>query len=389
MNLQRKQGDADERSSPHLPILEAFRAGDIILARYKQGEMRGYRKRASAIQRATGGNFSHALIVTTPPVLVEAIGDGVTTLSLILCCVGNLENVRVLRHDDVQVATLAGKIAAKEVGRDYSVAKAVRSIFKPNILSRIKDHGTFCSALVAECYRSAGCPIFGEIEPDRCTPATIEKLPGLVDVTKTAFRLYDPDEDDREYSLLDGDRLLTDAALQRKLSAECARIFWPQFEILLDEFPELHLELTPPRTMYGILELFIGAMSVSDRIEPDRRPGFVSKYKALDGDLASWIKACGLWDLRVGPDSAYDRFVSLDEGDYTDEELWELDEYLETLEGYLKGRFLEIAMTESHIMMKTQTYELIHEMDREVLQLNVLRGLKLDQIYDRQRSKRN
>lgn len=169
-----------------LPDVDRLRAGDILLTRTTSlaGFVEGTQSRK--IRLKTGGSFSHAMICSEPPTMVEAIGIGVSTLSLSRCYAHGWESVRVLRHPDTTLAQVAASAAQLQVGRDYSVRRALRAAF-PAIADRISDLGTFCSALVAQSYVGAGDAFFARVPIEHTTPATIENIDGLEDVTRSVF----------------------------------------------------------------------------------------------------------------------------------------------------------------------------------------------------------
>lgn len=94
-----------------LPDVGRLRVGDILLTRTTQlaGFVEGTQSRK--IRMKTGGLFSHAMICAEPPTMVEAIGTGVSTLSLSRCYVHGWESVRVLRHPDAALAQAAASAA--------------------------------------------------------------------------------------------------------------------------------------------------------------------------------------------------------------------------------------------------------------------------------------
>jgi hypothetical protein len=115
------------------PNLAELQSGDIILTRNAETTSFKGKAQSDAIARATGGNFSHALLCSIPPTLIEAIGDGVSNVSAQICFVHDLQHVRVLRYPDQTIARAAGSAALKFVGQGYSVRNAIRSIF-PGVL---------------------------------------------------------------------------------------------------------------------------------------------------------------------------------------------------------------------------------------------------------------
>ena len=111
----------------YLPVVSRFRPGDILLTLNTESDDRKELRVSRVIARATRGRFSHALICSIPPTFIEAIGPGVSTISLARCFAHNLKNVRALRYPDREVSAKAASLARLEVGRDYSRAKAIAS----------------------------------------------------------------------------------------------------------------------------------------------------------------------------------------------------------------------------------------------------------------------
>lgn len=271
-----------------LPRVEVVEPGDILLTSNIFSDDRVGLKQSGLIRRMTGGRFSHALICSSPPVFVEAIGTGVSTLSLARCYTNDVANVRLLRYPDRAVAREAAKLAQYEIGRDYSVARAVRSVFPAGALDRVDDHGIFCSALVAQVFVSAGASLFGETPVDRTTPATLDKLSALIDLTSTAFRSGLMPRNAETMSALDGDRAPTLSSRQTELSAACARAVWPTVERLVAGYPEARLAATP--AFYSILKLLTEAIDRRGAIAADRRDTFDREVQLLDESLANALR---------------------------------------------------------------------------------------------------
>lgn len=280
-----------------MPRVEVVEAGDILLTSNVFSEDRIGLKQSGLIRRMTGGRFSHALICSSPPVFVEAIGTGVSTLSLARCFAHDIANVRLLRYPDATVARKAAQLAQYEIGRDYSVARAVGSVFPAAVLDRLNDHGIFCSALVAQVFVSAGGSLFAHTPVDRTTPATLEKLGGLIDLTEEAFRSGPIPRNAETMSALDGDRAPTLSARQTELSAKCARAVWPRVEALMAGYPQAGLTAQP--AFYSILNLLTDAIGRREVVPPDRRAAFDQDVRGLDADLAMYLRGGELAALLV------------------------------------------------------------------------------------------
>ncbi len=270
-----------------LPRVGLIRSGDILLTFNAESADRAGSKTSRVITAATRGRFSHALICSSPPTFVEAIGTGVSTLSLARCFAHNLKNVRLLRYPDASVSAKAAKLVQLEIGRDYSVARAVNSVFPLRTLRRVEDHGIFCSALVAQAYATAGAPLFGRTPVERTTPATIDELEGLEDLTDSVFRPGLAPRNIETMSALDGDRAPTLSARQTALSARCAKALFPAASGIATDFPELELSVTP--TFYGLLDFVVKAIERTGRVPEERREEFVGRVADLEEALAAFL----------------------------------------------------------------------------------------------------
>ena len=238
------------------------------------------------------GRFSHALVCSSPPAFVEAIGTGVSVISLGRSFSHDLSNVRVLRHPDRAVAATAAKLAQLEVGRDYSVAKAVASVFPRRTRDAVGDHGIFCSALVAQVYASAGSPLC-ETPVERTTPGTIEKAPGLLDVTATVFRPALAPNNIARLSALDGDRVPTASAKQTVISSRCAELLFDTADRLARTVPETGLEVIP--SFYGLLDFVRRAVEGVDEMPEAARATLLDIDRALaafigEGEMSAMLR---------------------------------------------------------------------------------------------------
>ena len=108
--------------------LSRLNSGDVLLTRNVETASFIGKFVSDRIAKATRGNFSHALLCTRPPTLIEAIGHGVSNISGQICFAHDLKNVRLLRYHDSAIAGEAGSAALSFLGRKYSVYAALRSI---------------------------------------------------------------------------------------------------------------------------------------------------------------------------------------------------------------------------------------------------------------------
>jgi hypothetical protein len=153
-------------------LLSKLLPGDIILTRNREASGFKGRRQSDIIAKATRGNFSHAMICTTLPTAVEALGDGVATLSLTNTFCHTLENLRVLRYPDRTLARAAASKAMMFLGQGYSVRDAVLSVMPGTTQPQRVSEGTFCSALVATAFCATEAPEFVGVEPLRRHPET-------------------------------------------------------------------------------------------------------------------------------------------------------------------------------------------------------------------------
>ncbi|TMJ12183.1 MAG: hypothetical protein E6G94_14325 [Alphaproteobacteria bacterium] len=263
-----------------LPRVGLIRSGDILLTFNAESRDRAGSKTSRLITAATRGRFSHALICSSPPTFVEAISAGVSTLSLARCFAHDLRNVRLLRYPDASVAAEAARLVQLEIGRDYSRARAVSAVFPVRTLSRIEDHGIFCSALVAQAYVTAGGTLFGRTPVERTTPATIDELEGLDDLTEAVFSPGPAPRNIETMSALDGDRAPTLSERQTELSNSYAKALWPVASGIADDFPELERSVTP--SFYGLLDFVVNAL-----LDTGELTGLLREIAAADDAMLS------------------------------------------------------------------------------------------------------
>ncbi|MBB3349807.1 hypothetical protein [Sphingomonas sp. BK069] len=278
-----------------LPDVGALRPGDILLTRNVEASGRKGNKDSMVIRRVTNGRFSHALICSSPPSFVEAIGSGVSTLSLARCFAHEIANVRVLRHPDLRISARAARLAQYEVGRDYSLAGAIGSVFPAATIGLIGDRGIFCSALVAHVFAAAGCLAFQSLAMHRVTPAALDDMDFMVDVTAEIFRPALAPRNVEAMSALDGDRVLTPSARQTAISNAFAKALLPEADRIAATYPELELQVTP--ALNGILDLLVKANERSDRVEGARRADLLADLVAFDELAASGLIRSGLSEL--------------------------------------------------------------------------------------------
>lgn len=268
-----------------MPLVEALRPGDLILTRNRWGERARDRKISSGIAKATGGKFSHVMVCSIPPTLVEAMPEGVGTISLQRCFVHDLDNVQVLRHPDPAVAGGAAARLQFHIGRTYSVSRAVVSPLPVRSMGVLRDRGIFCSALAATVFRQAGGEdVFTQL-PEKTTPSTIEHYAGLIDVTAEIFRPARAPKNVELMSSLDGERRPSPSERQTQLLQRYAAEVFPAADTLVERFPEAGLN--PPMTFFEILNLIVDAFARSEQVRDKIR--FQAAVRALDEQAAALL----------------------------------------------------------------------------------------------------
>lgn len=267
-----------------LPEVGKLRRGDILLTFNAISEDRKGLKMSRAIRSATGGKFSHALICSAPPTFVEAIGTGVGTLSLALCFAHNINNVRLLRYPEEDIARRAAAHAQLEVGRDYSVARAVSSVMSEAVVRRIKDRGIFCSALVSQAFIAAGAEEFKSTPSHQTTPATLEKMTCLIDITAEVFRPGLAPRNIESLSALDGDRVFSPASLQVEISNRYAKAVLDDAESLANLYSNARLE--PKPSLNGMLQFIMDGFDAVARGDAPQM-----EVERIDNRLAELIRS--------------------------------------------------------------------------------------------------
>lgn len=279
----------------YLPDVGELIPGDILLTfNAESGHDRDV-KQSKVIAKATRGKFSHAMICFSPPSFIEAIGSGVGIISLQRSFAHEIENVRVLRYPDAGVAIKAARQAQLEVGREYSIRKAMSAVLPQGTIARITDKGIFCSALVAQAFLNAGASEFRETPIERTTPATIEKLDCLLNVTDAVFRRALSPRNIEYMAALDGDRGDSLAARQVEITGRYARELYSEAEALAGAWTELRLQLVP--SFFGILQMIEDAFESIKHVEESNRSNFEKTVIVLDDRAATLLATGELQDL--------------------------------------------------------------------------------------------
>uniref|UniRef100_A0A974AIW0 Permuted papain-like amidase enzyme, YaeF/YiiX, C92 family n=1 Tax=Bradyrhizobium quebecense TaxID=2748629 RepID=A0A974AIW0_9BRAD len=286
------------------PDLTKLRPGDVILTRNAEAISFKGKRRSDIIAKVTGGNFSHALICTALPTLIEALPDGVSNISVQNCFVHDLKHVRVLRYPNQAIARAAASEAFKFFGKEYSVPAALRSVLPGVPILESSDGKTFCSALVAAVYRAAGAPEFASIHPMKTTPATLEKSGHFADVTSEVFVSILSPNNIEQMSALDGDRAVSPMAGQSKLlNSYYARLSVPIGEFFA-QYPTLTLK--KPTSFFECLAFINSACIAANRL-PDHAEANKARaqVKFID-DLAFELLSEGKWQAMMMAAQAID-----------------------------------------------------------------------------------
>ena len=263
-----------------LPISDALRPGDLILTRNREGDSALDRKMSAGIARLTGGRFSHVMICSVPPTLVEAMPAGVGTLSLQRCYAHSLDDVRVLRHPDPRIARTAGSLVLPNIGRTYSISRAAISPLPTGPLGSIKDRGVFCSALAAQVFREAGAGDIFTRPPEKTTPSTIEHYPGLINVTYDLFREELAPRNIEQMAALDGERRSSPSDRQTTALLRYGAATFERADSLVRNHPEAGLER--PTSFFMVLQLIVDAFRAASRV--DDPLNFGEEVAALDAE---------------------------------------------------------------------------------------------------------
>jgi hypothetical protein len=284
--------------------LTKLRAGDVVLTRNAEASAFKGKGTSDVIATATRGNFSHALICTAPPTLIEALTDGVSNISAQNCFVHDLKHVRVLRYPNEVIARAAASEAFKFFGKGYSVRAALRSVLPGVPISESGDERTFCSALVAAVYRAAGAPEFASIHPMKTTPATLEKSGHFADVTSEVFVSILSPNNIEQMSALDGDRAISPMAGQSKL----LNSYYAKLSVPIGEFFALYptLTLEKPTSFFESLPFINSACIAANRLPDHAEANKAREQVRFIDNLAFELLSEGKWQAMMRAAQAID-----------------------------------------------------------------------------------
>lgn len=276
-----------------LPNVAALRAGDLVLTRNRHGTKAAGRTMSKVILKTTGGNFDHVMICTVPPTLLEAVTAGVGNLSLARAFAHDLTGVRVLRYHDARVAAAAASAALTYVGRPYAHAGAATSIFPVGVFGEISGNNIFCSALVAQVFQKAGAPEFAATSVEKTTPATIERMASLTDVTAEVFVAGLAPRNVEEMAALDGDRTPSPIDKQVALFATYFLLLESKAQAIVSRHPQS--SLAAPQSFLSCLQFLMSAYDAAANAPPAVQATLLFELTAFDDAVLVLINK-GDWE---------------------------------------------------------------------------------------------
>lgn len=246
--------------------LRKIRPGDVLLTRNIYARGAYDRTQSATICKTTGGNFSHAMLCTQTPTFIEAVGDGVSNISIQNCFVYDLKNVRVIRHMQPEISQSAALSALMFLGRPYSVKRAIASVLPQFGNLDTDDHGIFCSALVAAAYIAAKCPRFADLNPMKVTPRTLEEMGGFNDVTENVFFSILTPPNLEKMSALDGDRAWSPLGEQAKILRDYFYTAFTQCQSITNDFPRFITSV--PESFFELVEFVAQGLGQKLLLDP-------------------------------------------------------------------------------------------------------------------------
>lgn len=260
-----------------------LRPGDIVLTRNRRDPHRKGRKQSAVIAASGASIFSHAAICSQPPTLIEAIGPGVSTLSVANSFYHEERDVRVLRYADETIARRAAAKAGLFLGKGYSVVMAIKSVTPAASDASAPTIRTFCSALVAAAYRATGAAEFQSINPNRTTPGSFAHMSFLEDVTAQVSRAMLAPQNVEEMTALDGKRRPSPFDGQAKALFELHAVAADDVEMLIKK---RNVSLTIPTTFFETLDFLVKALLWATEGDDPIKQEYLSDLRAIDRKLA-------------------------------------------------------------------------------------------------------
>lgn len=260
-----------------------LRPGDIVLTRNRRDPDKTGRKQSAVIAVAGASNFSHAAICSQPPTLIEAIGPGVSTLSIANSFYHAERDVRVLRYKGETIARRAAAKAGLFLGKGYSVAMAVKSVSPAAADASTPMIKTFCSALVAAVYRAALAPEFQSINPYRTTPGDLTRMAFLEDVTNQVSRPMLAPKNVEELTALDGERRPSPFDGQAKALFVLHAAAADEVEAFIRQWD---LPLATPTTFFETLNFLVEALLWATEDDDPLKHLYLPALRSIDRKLA-------------------------------------------------------------------------------------------------------
>ncbi len=277
-----------------------LRPGDIVLTRNRRDPDNKGRKQSAVIAAAGRSNFSHAAICSQPPTLIEAIGPGVSTLSIAKSFYHAECDVRVLRYADAPIARRAAAKAGLFLGKGYSVPMAIKSISPAAADASTPMTETFCSALVAAAYRAAGAPEFQSINPYRTTPGDLTRMTFLEDVTAQVSRPMLAPQNVEELTALDGERRPSPFDGQAKALFALHATAADDVEAFIQTWD---LPLQTPTTFFETLEFLVTALRWATEGDDPLKQLYLPALRSIDRKLAHAFEASDLRRMNAVADA--------------------------------------------------------------------------------------
>ncbi|EIE53006.1 hypothetical protein C357_00789 [Citreicella sp. 357] len=277
-----------------------LRPGDIVLTRNRLDESSKGCIQSSVIAVAGKSNFSHALICAQPPTMIEAIGSGVSTLSIANTFFHEERDVRVLRYGDPIISKRAAAKAGLFLGKGYSVRMAIKSVLPSNTGANEPMVKTFCSALVAAAYRASSASEFQSINPYQITPGDLTRMVFLTDVTSQVTRPMLAPRNVEKMTALDGERRASPFDGQAKALFELHASVADDVEAFIHQWG---LSLEVPTTFFETLEFLVSALKWATQGDDPHKKAYIPALRSIDQKLADAFDQSDLSQMNMRADA--------------------------------------------------------------------------------------
>lgn len=278
---------------------EKLRPGDVILTRNRRGDSIKGRMKSSVIAAAGNSNFSHALICSQPPTMIEAIGPGVSTLSIVRTFYHEKCDVRVLRYSDPVISRRASAKAGLFLGKGYSVKMAIQSVLPIAADTKESMVETFCSALISAAYRESGAPEFQSVNPYRTTPGDLARMGCLRDVSLEVTRAILAPQNVERMTALDGERRPSPFDGQAKALFALHASVADDVEAI---FRQWDLALEIPTTFFETLQFLVDALRWATKEDDPLKKEYLVALRSIDQKLARAFDQSGLQQMNKEAD---------------------------------------------------------------------------------------